>query len=137
MSSSISNKNKIIKSFCVVGLNENLIQKYNDEEIPPFIENIDILVKQLPYHSEIYKPEKGDEKWIHILKDKNIWLRIKYSKEYKNPITSFKVVECEYESPEFLLLEKKYIDDLYRPIMVTICKENNNDSFPIIAEYEF
>ena len=138
MSNAISNKNKIIKSFSVIGLNESLIQKYDDIEIPDFIENIDILVKQLPYHSEIYKPETGDEKWIRVLKDKNIWLRIKYTKEYRNPITAFKAAECEYESPEFLLLEKKHIDDLYRPIMVTVCKDyNNNESFPIIKEFEF
>ncbi len=38
-----------------------------------------------------------------VNKSTNHWLRVEYSKKYESPITFIKVVECEYESPEFLV----------------------------------
>ena len=135
-------KNKIIKSFLVIGLNEKLIQKYDESEKPPcFIQYVDILVKDLPHN---YISPIKDEKWILLIKEKNVWLRIKYTYEYNSPITDLLIIECKYESPEYLLLEKKYIDEEYNPIMVSISKEENNKeqnyqdkSYPIINEYKY
>ncbi len=31
------------------------------------------------------------------------WLRIEYTKKYESPVTFIKVVECEYESPNYLV----------------------------------
>ena len=143
MTSLIEEKNKIIKSFFIIGLNESLIQKYEDNgETPIYIQYIDIFIKELPYD---YKPANKDEKWLLIIKENNVWLRIKYSYEYYSPITDFKIVDCDYESPEYLLLEKKYINEEYIPIMVSTYKKednnnNNNDNnkiYPIINEYKF
>ena len=136
MTSLIEEKNKIIKSFFIIGLNESLIQKYEDNgEAPIYIQYIDILIKDLPYD---YKPPNNDEKWLLIIKENNVWLRIKYTYEYKSPITDFKVVDCDYESPEYLLLEKKYINEEYKPIMVSTYKDKNDENkiYPIINEYE-
>ena len=134
-------KNKIIKSFLVIGLNENLIQKYDENEKSLcFIQNADILIKDLPYN---YQPSNKDEKWISLIKEKNAWLRLKYSNEYNCPITDLLIVDCDYESPEYILLEKKYIDEQYKPIMVSIYKEEENkekkvddESYPIINEFD-
>ena len=93
-------KNKIIKSFLVIGLNENLIQKYDENEKSLcFIQNADILIKDLPYN---YQPSNKDEKWISLIKEKNAWLRLKYSNEYNCPITDLLIVDCDYESPEYI-----------------------------------
>ena len=136
MTSLIEEKNKIIKSFFIIGLNESLIQKYEDNgETPMYIQYIDIFIKDLPYD---YKPPNNDEKWLLIIKENNVWLRIKYTYEYKSPITDFKVVDCDYESPEYLLLEKKYINEEYKPIMVSTYKDKDEENkiYPIINEYE-
>ena len=138
MTDIIDEKNKIIKSFYIIGLNKSLIQKYNDNEMPPtFIQEIDIFVKDIPYD---YKPLNEDEKWILLIKENNVWLRIKYNNNYATPITDFIMAECDYESPEYLLLEKKYIDDQYYPVMVTFCKDEkkndqNESSYPIMSEF--
>ena len=48
--------------------------------------------------------------YIHIhsyrlrVMDSNSWLRIQYTKTYKDPITEFQIAECEYESPEYLVI---------------------------------
>lgn len=94
---------KIIKSFCVVGLNEAKLSKYNETDTPPFVQNIDILQKTIKVNMD--KIEMENEKWIRIIKTSNCWLRIQYSLSYHEPITDFKIVECEYstESPDFLV----------------------------------
>ena len=134
-------KNKIIKSFCIVGLKDSLIKKYDDDnEKVRFIQNIDILIKNLPYS---YKPSNENENWILLIKEKNVWLRIKYNYEYANPITDFKFVECAYESPDYILLEKKYIDEQYRPVMIVRYKENKdtketrNELYSIMEECKY
>ena len=137
MTDSIEEKNKIIKSFYVIGLNESLIQKYDDNaKTPCFVQDMDILVKDLPHN---YKPLNEDEKWILLIKEKNVWLRIKYNNNYVSPITELIMVECDYESPEYLLLEKKYIDDKYKPINVILFKDEEkneeNETFPIMNEF--
>ena len=95
---------KIIKSFCVVGLNESKLTKYNEVDSHPFVQNIDILQKTLKVNMD--KIEKENEKWIKIIKTTNCWLRIQYSTSYHEPITDFKIVECEYstESPDYLVI---------------------------------
>ena len=136
MTDEIEERKKIIKSFYIIGLNESLIQKYDNNVKPPiFIQDIDIFVKDLPHN---YKPLNEDEKWHLLIKEKNVWLRIKYNYNYVSPITELIMVECDYESPEYLFLEKKYIDDQYKPISVTFFKDEDrkeqNESYPIISE---
>lgn len=47
MKTTLDKKNKIIKSFCVVGLNEEQLHIYNDsEKSKKYIQNLDILVKK-------------------------------------------------------------------------------------------
>ena len=140
MSSIIEEKNKIIKSFFIIGLKDTLIQKYDDNENIKFVQNVDIFIKDLPYN---YKPSNEEEKWKLLIKEKNVWLRIKYTYEYKTPITDFLLAECFYDSPEYILLEKKYIDEQYRPIMISTYKEdkdnkvnNQNELYSIMKEYE-
>ena len=140
MSSIIEEKNKIIKSFFIIGLKDTLIQKYDDNENIKFVQNVDIFIKDLPYN---FKPSNEEEKWKLLIKEKNVWLRIKYTYEYKTPITDFLLAECFYDSPEYILLEKKYIDEQYRPIMISTYKEdkdnkvnNQNELYSIMKEYE-
>ena len=138
MTDIIDEKNKIIKSFYIIGLNKSLIQQYNDNIKPPtFIQEIDIFIKDIPYD---YKPLNENEKWILLIEEKNAWLRIKYNNDYINPITDLIIAKCDYESPEYLLLEKKYIDNQYYPVMVTFCKDEeksnqNKKLYPIISEF--
>ena len=141
MTNELDERNKIIKSFLVIGLNTSFIQKYEEEKNPPrFTQDIDIFIKELPYN---YKSPNIDEKWILLIKENNVWLRIKYSYNYSSPITDLQLAECDYESPEFLLLEKKYKDKEYFPLMVTYYKDkegaedkNNDESYPIFSEFK-
>ena len=71
----IDPKNKIIKSFCVIGLNPDQIHYYNEKERPQqYINNIDILVAKLSISKNIWK--RGDEVWYRVMENSNIWFRI-------------------------------------------------------------
>ena len=141
MTNEIDEEYKIIKSFFVIGLNENLIRKYEEETNPTrFTQDIDILIQELPKN---YVSENSDEKYILLNEKKNVWLRIKYSSNYNSPITDLQIAECDYESKDFLLLEKRYIDENCYPMMVTYHKKESDDNkketelYPIISEFKF
>ncbi len=70
------------------------------------------------------------------MKDSNVWFRISYSNSYQKPITGFKIAQCDYESPDYLLLPKKYKDENYKPIRVTKIKDNDESYLPILQEVE-
>ena len=143
MINEVDERNKIIKSFFVIGLNENLIRKYEEDSNPPrFVQDIDILVKDLPKN---YSPENQDEKYILLNEKKHVWLRIKYSENYNSPITDLQIAACDFESNEYLLLEKRYINENSYPMMVTFHKDNkdnlddkNNktENYPIFGEFK-
>ena len=42
---------------------------------------------------------------LFLSKNTNHWLRIQYAKKYEDPITNMRVIECEYEGPEYLVTE--------------------------------
>jgi hypothetical protein len=88
------NKNgKIIQSYFMVGLKENKITKYHDQENElEFLQNIDMLITQENINIPVYKP-KSNEKWQAI--NKNTWLRCEYSNSYTKPITGLKIIECQ------------------------------------------
>ena len=141
MAKEIEEKNKIIKSFFVIGLNQSLIQKYEEEKNPPrFVQDIDIFVKALPRN---FISENNDEKYILLNEKNNVWMRLKYCDNYNSPITDLKIAECDYESPEYLLLEKKYINENCYPLMVTYHKDNSDnnkdktENYPIFSEFKF
>ena len=52
---------KIIKSFCVCGLNEQKIQKYSEEKQYPFTQNVDIIEKKIENSTDTI--ETNGEKW--------------------------------------------------------------------------
>ena len=133
-----SPRNKIIKSFCVVGLNPDKLLYYNDKEKPQlYINNIDILKAKFSYNKNIYK--KGDEVWYRVFENGDIWFRIDYTKNYNNPITDFKIIGCKIdESGEHLIIDKRYSD--YNIIKVTELKdeinlENKKEIIKIKDEY--
>jgi hypothetical protein len=100
---------KVIKTFCVVGLDEKKITKYREEDnANRFVQNIDIVQKDMKLNMDELRPNET-EKWSILNKSSNFWLRVQYSKVYSEPITGIKVIECEYESPEFLVLIKVLI----------------------------
>ncbi len=70
------------------------------------------------------------------MNDSNVWFRKSYSNLYQKPITGIKIAECDYESPDYLLLPKKYKDLNYKPIRVTIIKDNDESYHPILQEVE-
>jgi hypothetical protein len=39
-----------------------------------------------------------------INKTLHYWIRVQYNKVYDSPVTSIRVIECDYESPEFLVI---------------------------------
>ena len=128
----LDQKNKIIKSFSVIGLNPEQLNKFNDEEKSNiYIQNMDVLVKNIPTIKNIltFGADKL-EKWYRVMKDSNTWLRVKYTKKYVNPITDFKIMGCKYDETEnYLLLDKKYIKEShYYPISVTKKIDNNEDN---------
>ena len=142
----VDQRNKIYKSFCVVGLNPEQLHYYKELEKPnQYIQKIDILVKKLSTTSNIYIPEDKDEKWLRVMRDCDTWFRIKYTSKYNNPITDFKVIGCKYdETGNYLLIDNKHIKDKYFPIRVINLKEkegnNNTDEKNIISildELEF
>ena len=139
MKKEIEQKNKIIKSFFVVGLNPAKLNNYNEEndeeKAPKYIENIDILIKKISTKENTFnRDNKFEEKWYRVIKDSDTWLRVKFSKEYNKPITDFKIIGCNYDDTgNFILLEKKHINEMYFPIEVTYIEENsenkdNNDN---------
>ena len=98
---------RIIQSFCIVGLNENKITRYDEEyKKPSFIQKIDIVKKSILISRNIYEP-KTNEKWHSI--NKEHWLRVEFNTVYERPITAIKVIECDYESPEYLVCFFKFI----------------------------
>ena len=141
-------KKKIIKSFCVVGLDETKLQKYNEEDSKlRFIKDIDILVKKLPTDKNLYFSKNKEQKWYRVMKNKDIWLRIQFSSSYYEPITDFKIFGCKFdETSKNLLLDSKNVNEKYKPISITKYSledtENNNnknidfESIPILSEYE-
>jgi hypothetical protein len=52
---------RIIKAFCVCGLNELKIQKYSEEKQYPFIQNVDIIEKKIENSTDTI--ETNGEKW--------------------------------------------------------------------------
>ena len=93
---------RIIQSFSIIGLNENNITLYDEEAKKPlFVEKIDIIKKNLLNEINVYEPPKKNEKWHSI--NQEFCLRIEFNQNYQRPITAIKVIECEYESPEFLV----------------------------------
>ena len=124
MKITLDKKNKIIKSFCVVGLSEEQLHIYNDsEKSKKYIQKLDILVKKIQTTKN--QLIKGDEKWFRVMKDSDTWFRIQYTQQYNQPITDFKMVGCKYkESENCLLIDKKYINQGYYPLRITIVKDN-------------
>ena len=140
MSNELDERNKIIKSFFVIGLNESLIRKYENDSNPSrFVQDMDILIKELPNN---FKSENKDEKYILLNEKKHVWLRIQYTENYNSPITDLQIAACEYESKEYLLLEKRYINENSYPMMVTFHKDNDEkgnktEKYPIFSEFKF
>ena len=111
---------KVIKMFCVVGLNENKLTKYKEEDNIQikYLQNIDIVKKNIMINCD--KIEKDNTKWLILSKKNNQWLRIGYSKKYDNPITFLKIIECILDpyDADYLLINRSYVDSGYRPIKV-------------------
>ena len=127
MKISIDQKNKIIKSFCVVGLKEEQLNYYNDDiKSNLYIKNIDVLVKKISTNKNIYI--KDDEKWYRVIKGGDTWFRMQTTKEYNNPITDFKIIGCRYDEKEnCLLMDKRHFKAKYYPIRPTIINDNTDD----------
>ena len=135
----IDPKNKIIKSFCVIGLNPDQLHYFNEKERPQaYVNNIDILVCKLSTNKNNLK--KGDSIWYRVMENSDIWFRIQYKKNYNNPITDFRIIGCDIdESGNYLLIDKKYSN--YRVINVTYIKdnekpENESDIIGVKDEYQ-
>ena len=125
---------KIINSFCVVGLDENKMLKFTEEKKYPFIQNIDAV--QIKNNSQINPKNKENEQWILLNQSMKCYLRIQYSKEYNNPITRFRIIECLTDPDESILLPKKFIDEDYRPIEFTILDSSNLNQSVLYENYK-
>ena len=162
MKTTLDQKNKIIKSFCVVGLSHDKLNTYNDNgRAFKYIKNMDILVKNTSItENQIIRK---NEEWYRVFKTSNTWLRILFTNEYtkqynysitglklanKNsvsPITDFKIISCKFDdSGDFILLDKKHIKKKYFPIKLTIIEDkdqnninkNEENEINILDEYK-
>ena len=122
----------LIKSFYVVGLNQEQLHYYNDKERPQlYINNIDLLVVKIATNKNIYK--RGNEIWYRVMENSDVWFRIDYKENYNNPITDFKIIGCNIdETGKYLVIDKKYYH--YSVIQVTVIKDDakNKDEGDII-----
>jgi hypothetical protein len=86
---------RIIQSYFMIGLKENKITKYHDEENElEFLQKIDLYITVEKIKVPIFKP-KSNEKWQAI--SKNAWLRCEYNNTYSQPITGLKIIECQIQ----------------------------------------
>ena len=91
----------------MVGLRENKITKYHDEENElDFLQKIDILITEEKIKVPIYKP-KLNEKWQAI--NKHTWLRCEYNHIYSKPITGIKIIECQIHENYLVRNKTKFI----------------------------
>ena len=135
-----SNSDKIIKSFHVVGISELKLQKYNlesyEEQQSNYLQKMDIIVANLNIKNNRY--DTSNEKWSKIIKTENCWIRFQYSNIYIDPITDFKILQCEIYSSKYLLLPKTVYNIGYRPVKI-IKYDNivsNIKDLPKISEEE-
>ena len=135
-----STPDKIISSFHVVGINESKLQKYdidsNEEPTEKFLQKMDILIGNLDIKNDLY--ETSNQKWAKITKGQNCWIRFQYSDIYIDPITDFKVKQCDLYSNKYILLPKSLYNFGYRPIRIIKFEDNVNDinQLPKISEEE-
>ena len=133
-----STPDKIISSFHVVGINESKLQKYdidtNEEPTEKFLQKMDILIGNLNIKNDLY--ETSNQKWAKITKGQNCWIRFQYSDIYIDPITDFKVKQCDFYSNKYILLPKSLYNFGYRPIRIIKFEDNVNDinQLPKISE---
>lgn len=91
---------RIIQSYFMVGLREDKITKYHDEENEiDFLQKIDFLITDEKIKEPIFK-QNPNEKWQAI--NKKTYFRCEYNNIYSSPITGLKVIECEIHE-EFLV----------------------------------
>ena len=135
----IDQKNKIINSFCVVGLNNDQLHYYSDKDKPQlYIQNIDVLVAKISTKKNFYK--RGKETWYRVMENSDTWFRIQYTEEYNNPITDFKIIGCKLDEEENNLeFDEKYSN--YSAIKVTVIKdnlspENEKNIISVMEEYK-
>lgn len=138
--SSNNSKNKIIKSFLYIGLNETKPQKYSidstiEEQSLRFISAIDII--QLPKKNvNTNRYDLQNQKWLRI-NNSNYFLRLEYTYNYVNPITEIKLYKATYLSNEYIIYPKKIYDLGFRPIKLTKTGNVKNiKDFPKIREEE-
>ena len=62
MENNCQENGKLIKMFCVVGLDETKLTKYNEDNSLRFIQKIDIIKKKMKI--DYLKFENTDEKWL-------------------------------------------------------------------------
>ena len=123
----LDDSKKIFSSFYIIGCNYSNLQIYkennNKESITQYLQNIDLLITDFFPNENIIR--KNNEKWLKIIKNSNVWFRIHYSKQYDNPITELKIIECNHDQ-KHILFPKKYIEKGYRPIVITKILKNEN-----------
>ena len=125
MTSTNTNLNKVVKSFCVVGLDENHIYPHDLIDVEKkFITRIDI-IKSNPKDISLTKEKDCNNdntvKKIKLNSKGDYWLRLFYSSVYNHknpPITKLLLLKCDALNKEYMLLNKKYIEDGYMPVRV-------------------
>ena len=122
---------KIFSSFYIVGCDYSNLQKYkedNKHSMFQYIQDIDLFITNSFPNENIIR--KKNEKWIKIMKNSNVWFRIKYTNEYNSPITELKIIECNQDQNN-ILFPKNYIKEGYKPIIITYFdKEKNTEKNP-------
>lgn len=96
---------KAIKSFAVIGIDENEPTHYytNKEK---YIERIDIIKTKID--TDKTKLNVSDlEKWYRVSHTiQGLWMRIFYTYTYsktRSPITSIKLIECDHLNSEYIV----------------------------------
>lgn len=108
----INTPRTIYSNFSVVGfnpLNVSLFDQSKDKK--RYIDTVDIFMCKAKMIGGD-KIENEDTEYLRMSKKLDVWLRIKYTNTYADPITSFRFLELNTTSDKSaLLIKKKYITD--------------------------
>lgn len=97
---------KVIKSFCVVGLDTEHIYYEGIETKKLYINRIDMIKSQSIDINDSTVKIDDNEIWIRITEESDFFIRLFLIDEYDHenpPITDIKILDCEFFNNEYIV----------------------------------